>query len=87
MKIVTVEFFHAGGCVHCANARGALRETAMSIGSVRWEEVNVADNPSRAVDLGVIGTPAVAVDGRLVFETAPSAAQLRTAIEARLREA
>ena len=86
MKIVTVEFFYAGGCVHCANARGALRETAESAGSVRWEEVNIADNPSRAVDLGVIATPAIAIDGRIAFQTAPSAAQLKAAIEACLKE-
>ena len=86
MKIVTVEYFYAGGCVHCANARGALRETAQNMGSVRWEEVNVADNALRAVDVGVVGTPAIAIDGRIAFQTAPSAAQLKAAIEACLKK-
>jgi hypothetical protein len=41
--------------------------------------VNVAEQPIRAVDAGVMNTPAVAVDGRLAFPKAPSPDELREA--------
>ncbi len=79
---VRVEFLFAGGCGRCADAREALRGEVSSP-DVDWEEVNIAEQPNRAVDLGIVSTPAVALDGELVFKTAPSAAELRKAIEVR----
>ena len=81
---VRVEFLFAGGCSKCAEAREALRGEVASP-DVEWKEVNIAEQPARAVDLGVVSTPAVALDGELVFKTAPSAAELRKAIQARAR--
>jgi len=83
-RTVKVEFFFAGGCSHCAQAREALREVAQFSPHVEWQEVDVGKNPLRAVDVGVAGTPAVAIDGELVFKSAPAPADLRSAIEARL---
>ena len=81
-KPIRIEFLFAGGCSKCAEAREALRGEVEAPG-VDWKEVNIAEQPSRAVDLGVVSTPAVAIDGELVFKTAPSAAELRKAIQAR----
>ena len=83
-KSVSVEFFFAGGCSACAQARQALRETAESTGQVEWHEVDIAKNPNRAVDVGVMSTPAVVIDGGLVFKTVPTPAELRSAIKARI---
>lgn len=82
-KTVTVELFFAAGCSKCAEARDALREAAQSTGHVEWQEVEIAKNPNRAVDVGVVATPAVAIDGELVFKTMPTASDLRNAIRAR----
>lgn len=81
-QAVRVEFFFAGGCSKCAEAREALREAAHSP-RVQWKEVDIAKDPNRAVDVGVVSTPAVAIDGELVFKTMPTAAELRDAIRAR----
>jgi glutaredoxin len=86
MQTVNVEFFFAGGCSHCAEARGALREAAESVPNVEWQEVDIGKNPLRAVDAGVVNTPAVAIDGQLVFRTSPAPSELKAAIEARQRE-
>lgn len=79
---VRVEFFFAGGCSKCAEAREALREAARSP-RVEWREVDIAKDPKRAVDVGVVSTPAVAIDGELIFKTMPTAAELRNAIRTR----
>jgi len=81
--MVSVEFFFAGGCSKCAEARDALREAAQSTRRAQWNEIDIGQNPNRAVDVGVVSTPAVAIDGELVFTTMPTASDLRTAIEAR----
>ena len=81
--MITVEFLFAGGCDRCAKARGALREAAQSTPNVEWRETDVGKNPRRAVDVGVVGTPAGAITGDLVFKSAPTPAELRSAIEAR----
>lgn len=86
-RTAKVEFFFAGGCSHCARARDAVREAAQSTPNVEWRETDVGKDPLRAADAGVVGTPAVTIDGNLVFASAPTAAELRNAIETRLREA
>ena len=83
-KAVSVEFFFAGGCSKCAEARHALRQAAESTPGVQWKEIDIAKEPNRAVDVGVMSTPAVAIDGKLVFNAAPSALEFRDAIAARL---
>lgn len=82
-KGVRVEFFFAGGCSNCASARDELRRVAESAGEVEWSEIDIGKHPHRAVDAGVVSTPAVAIDGSLVFKSAPTAAELRSAIRAR----
>ena len=81
---MSVEFFFAGGCSKCAEAREGLRQAAESTHRVEWKEIDIAKDPNRAADVGVVSTPAVAIDGKLVFKTVPSASDLRDAVEARL---
>lgn len=77
-----VELFFTAGCEKCAEARDGLREAAQSVGgAVDWKEVDIAKDPNRAVDVGVISTPAVAIDGELVLSRMPTASELKRAIE------
>lgn len=80
-----VELLFAGGCSRCAEARDALRQAAQSTPGVEWKEIDIAKEPNRAVDLGVVSTPAVAIGGELVFKTLPSASELRDAVRARAK--
>ncbi len=85
MRIVQVEYFFAGGCAHCAKAREALREASEVSPNVLWREVDIAREPARAADLGIVTTPALAIDGELVFNVAPTPEALRAAITTRLK--
>lgn len=85
-RAVRVELLFAGGCSKCAAARDVLRSEAESLGA-QWEEIDVAKNPNRAVDLGVVSTPAVAIDGDLVFKTLPGRRELHQAIRVRAAKA
>lgn len=84
INIVTVEFFFAGGCGKCAEVRAALREAARSAPGVEWKEIDIATDPNRAVDVGAVSTPAVAIDGELIFASVPTISELQDAIQVRL---
>jgi len=86
---IKVEVFSSPGCGKCGQAKAVLRQIAEEIGGGRiaWREVNVLDEMDYAVSLGVLSTPAIAVNGRLLFTALPSAKKLRQTLEAEIRKA
>jgi len=85
--MITVEVFTSPGCAKCGEAKDRLRGVVGELAADRiaWREVNVLENLDRAIALGVMSSPAIAIDGELVFGTLPSASRLRVALETRLR--
>lgn len=72
-----VELFHAVGCSRCADGREALRSAAVdAVPDLVWREIDVTKDLDYAVQVGVLGLPALAVDGELVFPSLPTAGQL-----------
>ncbi|HLA32083.1 MAG TPA: thioredoxin family protein [Pseudomonas sp.] len=81
-----IELFHAPGCERCAPLMAEL-QAAAAMSGVEWCEINVLDSLERAVELGVLTLPALAIDGVLVFATLPTPAQLREALRQRDKDA
>lgn len=76
-----VEMFYTPGCSECTAAHARLRTAAQeAVENLEWRELNVLDELDYAVELGVLTLPSVAVDGKLVFTSMPTVAQLRTAL-------
>lgn len=71
-----IELFYTSGCAKCAGVTTALKTAAESVPGIEWHDINVLDDLVRAVDLGVLTLPALAVDGVLVFTALPTAEQL-----------
>ena len=85
---INVEVFSSPGCGKCGHAKEVLRKIAQEMGGeIEWREVNILEELDYAVRLGVMSTPAIAMNGKLVFTALPSAAKLRLALEQALREA
>lgn len=84
--MVKVEVFSSPGCGKCMQAKAVLKAISEEMGQdkVTWREVNILDEMDYAVDLGVMSTPAIAIDGKLVFSSLPSAAKLRPELDKRL---
>ena len=84
--MVKVEVFSSPGCGKCAQAKAVLKAIAEELGQdkVTWREVNILEEMDYAVDLGVTSSPAIAIDGRLVFAALPSAGKLRAELGRRL---
>jgi len=81
---VEVEFFYSPYCRRCRKARERLRALAgaWSEEQLRLRERDVLEALDRAVAVGVIQTPALVIDGRLVPGPVPS----RRALEKLMRE-
>jgi glutaredoxin len=86
---IKVEVFSSPGCGKCGHAKALLQKLAGEIGtgSIQWREVNILEELDYAVALGVLSTPAIAIDGELVFGSLPSPAKLRAELTARLSAA
>jgi len=79
MTMIKIEIFTSPGCGKCGHAKTTLRKMVEELGEEQysWREVNILDELDYAVDLGVLSTPAIAIDGELCFTSLPSARQLR----------
>ena len=78
---VRIEVIAAPGCRKCAGAQDELRAIAVSVlgeGNIAWREVNVLEEIDYAVSLGVLGMPAIAVNGELKFSSLPAPDQFRS---------
>lgn len=84
--MLKVEVFSSPGCGKCAQAKTVLKAVAEALGTdkVAWREVNILEEMDYAVELGVISSPAIAIDGKLVFSSLPSADKLRAELSRRL---
>lgn len=73
-----VELIHIPGCPKCAASRDDLKTAATeAVADLDWREVNALDEMDRAVDLGVLNLPALAINGEVVFSSLPTGRQLR----------
>lgn len=81
---IKIEVFSSPGCGKCGHAKTVLHKLAQELGGIEWREVNVLEELDYAISLGVLSTPAIAIDGELVFAGLPTAAKLRADLLARL---
>jgi len=86
MMSINIEIFSSPGCGKCGHAKEVLRKLTIDIGAekIQWREVNILDELDHAVELGVMSTPSIAIDGELIFTSLPTAKNLRIELEKRL---
>lgn len=90
---VLVEVLTASGCGRCQKAKTLAKRVIAQIegkdqdADIQYREINVVEEIDYAVQLGVMSTPAIAINGELVFPAPPSATKLRQAILERLEGA
>ncbi len=84
---IKLELFTAPGCDRCAKARQSVQGLVDALGAERleWCAVDVLDEIDYAVSLGILSTPAIAIDGELVFTSLPSLKKLRRELQERLQ--
>ena len=88
MKQIQVEVFTAPGCGKCGRAKDVLKTVVdeWADADIDWREVNILEELDYTVQLGVLATPAIAIDGKLVFTGLPSEKKLLQALRKHLEE-
>jgi len=83
-----VELFYSPYCPRCRKARAQVRSLTAQWPAERlqFRELDVLQELDRAVTLGVLQTPALAIDGRLIAAPLPSARALERLLRERLRQ-
>lgn len=86
--IIKIEVFSSPGCGKCGHAKNVLRKVVEEIDKegIEWREVNILEELDYAVSLGVVTTPAIAIDGQLSFTGLPSAKALRERLQNKLKD-
>lgn len=87
--MLRLEVFSSPGCGKCAQARALLKTVADALGAdtVTWRDVDILEEMDYAVEVGVMTSPAIAIDGELVFSSLPSADRLRAELVRRIGKA
>jgi len=88
MKKIQVEVFTAPGCGKCGRAKDVLKTLVndWAEADIGWREVNILEELDYTVQLGVSSTPAIAIDGKLVFTGLPSEKKLLQSLRRQLLE-
>ena len=84
--MIKVEVFSSPGCGKCARAKAVLKALTEELGAdkVSWRDINILDEMDYAVALGVMSSPAIVIDGKLVFSSLPSTERLRVELNKRM---
>ncbi len=74
-----VEVFTAPGCGKCGKAKQVLETIVNEMGADKfeWREINILQEMDYAIELGVLSTPSIAINGELIFTALPSVKQLQ----------
>ncbi|MBL4608834.1 MAG: thioredoxin family protein [Pseudomonadales bacterium] len=83
---VLVEVLTASGCGRCLKAKSLVKDVIHELNdaNIQYREINVVEEIDYAVSLGILSTPAIALNNELVFAALPSKAKLQQAIRERL---
>jgi len=84
--MVTIEILTTSlGCAKCERALDIIHDiTKKYKGKIRVVETDIVKNPEKLTKFGVMSTPAIIINGKLVFEGAPNKEALKKKIEALL---
>jgi len=77
--MIKVEVFTAPGCGKCGKAKHVLEDIVNQMGANKfdWREIDILKEMDYAIELGVLSTPSIAINGELVFTALPSVKQLQ----------
>lgn len=72
-----VEFFTMPGCPNCAKVKEVLKRVKRDIPSVEVETIDLTREPEMAQKYGIMGCPALAVNGKVEFVGGVNEGELR----------
>jgi len=85
---VQLELFTTNVCAYCVQAKDIMSGLVQELDDdqIRLDFVDVVENIDHAVELGVLTTPALVVNGKLVFAPLPERKMVLKVLEAELNK-
>jgi thioredoxin len=85
-KKIKIELFSANACSRCFKAKMYIKAMVGEFDdkTILYRELDILEELDYAVALGVLATPAIVIDGELVFSGMPSINRLQDEINKRL---
>jgi len=76
---IILEVFSSAFCNRCIKAKREIKALvdAADDKKIEYREVDVVDQLDYSVSLGVLNTPSIAINGKLVFTSMPTLEELR----------
>ncbi|MEE8401882.1 MAG: thioredoxin family protein [Candidatus Hydrothermarchaeaceae archaeon] len=65
--MVLIEFFTMPGCQNCGKVKAVLERVKKDIENIQIKTIDLIEHPEEAQRYGIMGCPALAVDGRVEF--------------------
>jgi len=83
-----LELFTADVCAHCVQAKSILTGLVEELDNdqIELNFIDAVEDIDHAVEMGVLVTPALAVNGKLVFAPLPERKIVLQALEAELKK-
>ena len=83
---IHIELFTSAHCNRCDKAKAQLQNLIYELGCDRfaYRVVDIVGELDYVVELGVLNTTAITIEGELVFSSMPSKKKLRDALRKRL---
>jgi small redox-active disulfide protein 1 len=72
-----IEFFTMPGCANCAKVKTALERVKKDMPDIEVETIDLTQNPEMAQKYGIMGCPALAINGTVEFVGGVDEAKLR----------
>jgi len=85
---VAVDLFWASSCTRCQQAKLEISNVISQLENKRlcYREIDVLEEIDYAVDIGVLKTPSIAINGKLIFSSLPLIKHFVAALEQALVE-
>ncbi len=72
-----IEFFTMPGCPNCAKVKAVLERVKEDIPGIEVETIDLTQKPEMAKKYGIMGCPALAINGEVEFVGGVKEAELR----------
>jgi small redox-active disulfide protein 1 len=79
--MVLLEFFTMPGCPNCAKVKRVLERVKEEFPSIKIETIDLTKQPDMAQKYGIMGCPALAVNGKVEFVGGVKEKELRKLLE------
>jgi len=79
---ITIEIFSSSFCSRCQKSKNDIKEIIASVEQkeIEYKEIDVVEQLDYSVSMGVLTTPSIAINGKLLFTSTPSRSELEKQI-------